>query len=222
MKIPPIEITVTTPDFTVARTHADKANQHAERAVFHAVQCGLELLRIRSAHPELRGGDQNRQRDGFALPWEEIVKNEVGISEPTARRWMMQARGALVAVDVQPEQWLALPDNKRAVAMAKVEKLAEKYPTQSDFMDALYGKKAPGEKPAPRMGADKAKPGLRVRDNPRARCNRSMAQITMDDALLAMDVFFKDRHHLEISADERALMIAALTEWNLMLKRIKD
>jgi len=133
------------PDFTIARAHAQSVNQKAGEAVWHALQCGLELLRIKAAHPELsQGGDRRSKPQAAVLKtWATLVEEKVGISDDTARRWMHMAKGGLQKLEIEEADWTLLSDSKRESATAKLQKLASKAESQTDFIRELYGLKPP-------------------------------------------------------------------------------
>lgn len=130
------------PVFVVAREHAQAANLHADQATWHALQCGLELLRIKAALGETRG--KKPQAAVFLKDsWADTVQREVGISDDTARRWMHMAKGGLSKLEIEPEKFLALPEPRREKAVEKLRTMAEKAESQSDFIRELYGLKPP-------------------------------------------------------------------------------
>lgn len=137
-----------TSPFATAREHAQAANLHADQATWHALQCGLELLRLKA---EL-GITQGKRTDKMNLPhaagsWAEVVQREVGISDDTARRWMHMAEGALGKIEHTPESFLPLPPTKRADALGELERLAEAAGSQRDFLRLLFGVQSDPPKP---------------------------------------------------------------------------
>ncbi len=170
-------------EWAVARHHAERAQHHATHAVAHALQCGCELLRLQASHPELRGGDrhqeQKRPGDAFA-PWRTVVESRVGISEPTARRWMLLAKGWLARRAIAEARYLALPDAERDQLAEEARADASRHATQLDFLRELYG-----VRPPPGHGLDdhpRAYARTRRDGSPRAP-KRNAAQIEAEHAL---------------------------------------
>lgn len=92
----PLRVSAPPREFTAARHHATEAMRLGSAAAQHAILCGIELIRLREAHPELRGGDRRAKTESFGVcSWPERVRSEVGISDDTARLWMQAARNQL-------------------------------------------------------------------------------------------------------------------------------
>jgi hypothetical protein len=105
MKKPAPSTIVATPSapaaFSAARHHAQEAFRLGSAAANHAILCGIELIRLREAQPELRGRtpSSGKKTDTIGvLSWPELVRREVGISDDTARQWMQAARNQLPAI----------------------------------------------------------------------------------------------------------------------------
>jgi len=182
----PLSVTPTKADpWAVARVHAHLVQQHASRAVEHAMACGLELLKIRDSHPELRGGNRHSEQKAhdalFAREgWYEVVQREVGVAKDTARRWMLLAKGWLARRELDQAGYLALPDAERDQLAEEARADASRHATQLDFLRELYG-----VRPPPGHGLDDHPRGYartRRDGSPRAP-KRNAAQIEAEHAL---------------------------------------
>lgn len=86
--------------FATARHHATEAFRLGTAAANHAILCGIELIRLRDAHPVgPSGGRPSKTSNALGgFSWPELVRREVGISDETARQWMQAARNQLPAI----------------------------------------------------------------------------------------------------------------------------
>lgn len=130
---------VTSP-FAAARQHAERAGKLGEALYNEVILCGLELVRLKDALGETRGGDHGNQHTGgkrqksHGETFDDLIEREVGISRATAFRWMQIARAQLPAIAGKLgylpesfEQISAAEESKiiDIVAEAEPERLAE-------------------------------------------------------------------------------------------------
>lgn len=181
-----------------AKRWTEMARHAAKVTVYCQVMVGFELLALREAHPERRGGDR-RSKDQTAKVWPfdpqaesfyDAVTEQIGISRSTATNWMRMAEaavpqlrklGALRGVDPTSTPLGSLTLVQQTALDKALHKLTDGR-TQSDFLQELGLAKMPQGSGA--TGGARPHPPKEVMDP--VEHQRLMAKMAREDWLFLL------------------------------------
>ena len=179
------ELTVTTPaqskspvvitnTWDGVRHWLNAAKMFEQGKLFSQVMTGFELMALHKAHGTNQGArrdlcDTTSPQNGGKLDWPELVKKEAGLSEETARRYMLMAKAAAPRLKklpllknfdpfTTPMSQLSEPQQQ---GMEKAVKKLTDGQTQADFFAKLYkgrpgNPNAKGGRPGKRSSEEEA------------------------------------------------------------------
>ena len=90
---PATEINGTTDPWSKVREYANLANKFAHASLAAQVMAGFELAELKKQNGIRSGRPAKLPHDVVIKSWEELVKENCGISDETARRWIEMADG---------------------------------------------------------------------------------------------------------------------------------
>lgn len=120
-------------DFATARVYLQSARAMAQGAAAMTILLGCELKHLHKKHGIQQGGDRRSDQNRFVsvLKWSDIVKQELGISDDSARNYMALAEAAKsriaefepIALSLLDTPLGSLPEIKRAELLEKTKEL---------------------------------------------------------------------------------------------------
>jgi hypothetical protein len=120
-----------------ARSHADEVRALINQSCGPAACCGLDLHLYKLSLGVKHGGDRkSKPHDADLIRWQDVVQEQVGISDDTARRWMQMGIGALGQLQTTEAAYLEMTETQRAAVKAKLCRLTEGK-SQLDFFREL-------------------------------------------------------------------------------------
>lgn len=136
-------------EFAAAKEYQQLARLHLHAAAGYMVLTGLELKRLRATHGETRGAGLAKDK-ARNIPWSHLVKQELGISDETARKYIAMAEAAKNRLPIikQLEQKLlstplAMIEEKEQLVQATL-KLTDGHSAKSFMEEMGIAKPPPG------------------------------------------------------------------------------
>lgn len=183
-----------TEEFAQARIYLHTARAMASGAAALTILLGCELRRLHKKHGVRRGGDRrsDQTRINSGLKWQDLVKQELGISDDSARNYMALAEAAKSRIpEFQPIAHAlldtplgSLPEIKRNELLEKTKELLPPTYTAQQLMWDWGVQRQPKPKGGfhPRQGPEPAleerTDGLRV-----------LAEANFKDLIISIDAF---------------------------------
>jgi hypothetical protein len=136
----------TNDEWANARRFAQMAESGTQVVVVAQIMCGFELIELQKRHGLGRGGDRKSKPNASVLKWEDVVKQQIGRSDDTARNWMNMAKAVAPRLKKLDGPWeapalLALPPSEwpegAREAVAKTLKNVCDGETQAEWMEEL-------------------------------------------------------------------------------------
>lgn len=100
-----------------ARKYAQMAEGGTQVVIVAQIMCGFELIELQKRVGLGRGGDRKSKPNDSVLTWPEMVKQQIGRSDDTARNWMNMAKAVAPRLKKLEGPWeapalLALPPSE--------------------------------------------------------------------------------------------------------------
>lgn len=132
--LPPVPSKETDPlstQFFQAKTYLNGLKAMGQGAAVLAVLLGTELARLHKLYGVKAGRPKNNSHNVVGIKWEQLVKQELGISDESARRYMDLAEGAKkrlpefapIAEELLTTPLASLPETRRAELAEKTRNI---------------------------------------------------------------------------------------------------
>jgi hypothetical protein len=231
----PVEVEVVaapgvTEDFAPARTYLAGLRAMGQGAAVMAVMLGTELRRLHKLHGVRRGrpsiNSRNvsgiKSRNGSSFTWPEIVKNELGISDDSARNYMELAEAAKkrlpdfgpIAEELLNTPLAQLPDIRRAELTEKTRHLLPNHSAQQLAWDWGISKR-----PADLGGYHPSKKEPLTADEEIA-LQRKDAEERIQHIVQVLDLFFVQGCHTFLNKNLRETYAAVFSQAKAKLEEV--